>query len=70
MLSEYPEGYSLFVVDLAPQNYDKYYPANRDGNARIELRFAKPLPESVVMLARVSYPSLYDVDYVRNIYLA
>ena len=69
-LSEYPEGYSLFVVDLAPQNYDKYYPANRDGNARIELRFAKPLPESVVMLVRVSYPSLYEVDYARNIYLA
>ena len=69
-LKEFAKGYSLFVLDLSPQNDDTYYPPNRVGNVRIELRFSRPLPESVVMLTRVTYPCLFDVDYARNIFLS
>ena len=66
---EYKEGYSLFTIDLAPQNYDDFYPVMRDGCVRIELRFKSPLPESAVMITKVTYPGLFQIDYARNIYL-
>lgn len=67
---EYQNGYTLFTIDLAPQNYDDFYPVTRDGCVRIELRFKSPLPESAVMLTKVTYPGLFQVDYARNIYLS
>ena len=66
---EYKGGYSLFVIDLAPQNYRDFYPVTRDGCVRIELRFKSPLPESSVMITKVTYPGLFQIDYARNIYL-
>lgn len=66
---EYKAGYSLFKIDLAPQNYDGFYPVNRDGCVRIELRFKSPLPESAVMITKATYPGLFQIDYARNIYL-
>ena len=66
---EYAEGYSLFIFDLAPQNRDAFYPVAREGSVRIELRFKAPLPESCVMLTKVTYPGLFEIDYARNIYL-
>jgi len=66
---DYKDGYSLFAINLAPQNYDQFYPINRDGCVRIELRFKKPLPETVVMITKATYPGLFQIDYARNIYL-
>ena len=66
---EYRDGYTLFVIDLAPQNYDEFYPVTREGCVRIELRFKSPLQESVVMLTKVTYPGLFEIDYARNLYL-
>jgi len=66
---EFADGYSLFIFDLAPQNGDDFYPVTREGSVRIELRFNAPLPESTVMLTKVTYPGLFEIDYARNIYL-
>ena len=66
---EYRGGYTLFVIDLAPQNHEEFYPVTREGCVRIELRFKSPLKESAVMLTKVSYPGLFEIDYARNIYL-
>ena len=66
---EYKDGYSLFVFDLAPQNQQDFYPVTREGSVRIELRFKVPLPESTVMLTKVTYPGLFEIDYARNVYL-
>ena len=69
-LHEFSQGYALFVINLAPENKDgTYYPAIRSGNLRLEITFSESLPESVVMLARVTYPGLFSVDHARNIYL-
>jgi hypothetical protein len=68
-LNEYSEGFTLVHIDLSPQNTEKYYPIHRDGNVRLELRWAKSLPESVIMLARATYPGSYQCDYTRNIYI-
>jgi len=67
---EFGEGYSLFIFDLAPQNGEEFYPVIREGSVRIELRFNSPLPESSVMLTKVTYPGLFEIDYARNIYLS
>ena len=66
---EYKEGYTLFVIDLAPQNHSEFYPVTREGCVRIELRFRSPLEESAVMLTKVTYPGLFSIDYARNLYL-
>lgn len=66
---EFRKGYSLFVFDLAPQNSKDFYPVTREGSVRIELRFESPLPESTVMLTKVTYPGLFEIDYARNVYL-
>ena len=67
---DFPNGYSIFRIDLAPQDGKEFYPINTHGCCRIELRFDKPLPESVVMLAKVEYPGLYELDSSRNVFLS
>ena len=70
-LHEFPNGYSLFVINLSPQNNgEEHYPSIRQGNVRLEVTFSSPLPESVIMLARVTYPGLFSVDHARNVYLS
>lgn len=69
-LEEYAGGYSLFVVPLSPQTGENYYPPARTGSVRIELRFSKPLPESIIMLCRVTYPACLELDHERNVYLS
>lgn len=69
-LKEFGAGYAIFVINLNPQNRDTYFPASKDGNLRIELKFAQPLPESVILLARTTQPSMYEFDYERNVYLS
>lgn len=69
-LKEFGKGYAIFVVNLNPQNRDTYFPTTRDGSVRIELKFARQLPESVIMLTRVCYPAMYSFDYERNVYLS
>ena len=67
---DFPNGYSIFRIDLAPQDGKEFYPINKQGCCRIELRFDKPLAESVVMLAKVEYPGLYELDFSRNIFVS
>ena len=67
-LQEYPSGYSLFVIDLAPQNENRYWPVNRQGNVRLEIRFARPLPEAAILFTKVSFPSEFSLDYSRNVF--
>ena len=68
-LEEFSAGYTLFKIDLEPQKGDSFYPLKRQGGVRIEVRFGKQLHESVVMLARITSPGHFSVDYARNIYL-
>ena len=69
-LKEFGSGYSLFSINLSPQNHNQFFPGARDGAVRIELRFAEELPESVVMITKSTSPGLFQLDYARNIYLS
>ena len=68
-LNEFTRGFSIFRVVLNSQSDSEHFPAIRDGSVRLECRFAEQLQESIVMLAHITMPSSFDVDYTRGIHL-
>ena len=50
---DYTEGYCLYVLEV-----DTYYSFNikRKGHCRLEMKFAKPLPESVTLILYATFP--------------
>ena len=63
---EYKQGYCLYVLDIDP-----YYSFNtkRRGLCRLEIKFAKPLPESVTLLLYATFPEILTIDKARNVYI-
>ena len=67
-LEEFTNGYSIFRVVLNPQNESEHFPSVREGSVRLECRFAEQLKESVIMLAHITQPSSYEIDYTRGVH--
>ena len=67
-LEEFTNGYSIFRVVLNPQNEGEHFPSVREGSVRIECRFAEQLKESVIMLAHITQPGSYEIDYTRLVH--
>ncbi len=63
---EYVKGYCLYVLNLNP-----YYSFNtkRKGHCRLELKFAKALPESVTVVMYATFPEALYIDQARSVYL-
>lgn len=63
---EYIRGYCLYVFDLNP-----YYSFNskRKGHCRLELKFAKALPESVTVVMYATFPEILNIDQARAVYV-
>ena len=65
---EYASGHTLFVYNLDPEfKRGKYLNLVKRANVRLELRFSKPLPETVNVVVYAEHPSLFEVDRSRNI---
>jgi hypothetical protein len=65
---EYAAGHTLYVYNLDPEfKRGKYLNLVKRANVRLELRFAKPLPETVNVVVYAEHPSLFEVDRARNI---
>ena len=65
---EYASGHTLFVYNLDPEfKRGKYLNLVKRANVRLELRFSKPLPETVNVVVYAEHPSLFEVDRARNI---
>nr|XP_022314419.1 uncharacterized protein F54H12.2-like [Crassostrea virginica]XP_022335830.1 uncharacterized protein F54H12.2-like [Crassostrea virginica] len=62
---EYPQGYALYVLDVNP-HVD--FNTKRRGHCRLELRFAKALPESVTLIMYGKFPEMYRIDQSRSVY--
>ena len=62
---DYKEGYFLYVLDVDP-----YYSFNtkRKGHCRLELKFAKPLPESVTLIMYATFPEILHINQARAVY--
>ena len=63
---DYTEGYCLYVLEVDP-----YYSFNikRKGHCRLELKFAKPLPESVTLILYATFPEILHIDASRSVYV-
>ena len=62
---DYQEGYCLYVLDVDP-----YYSfsTKRRGHCRLELKFAKPLPESVTLIMYATFPEMLHINQSRAVY--
>ncbi len=65
---EYGKGFTLFAFDLTPDlNDGSHYNIVKQGNLRLELHFAKPLPETINVMCYGEHDSILEVDRNRNV---
>jgi len=65
---DFANGYTLFAFNLDPEfKRGKYLNLVKRANVRIELRFSKPLPETVNVVVYAEHPGLFEVDLARNV---
>ena len=60
------EGYCLYVLEVDP-----YYSFNtkRKGHCRLEMKFARPLPESVTLILYATFPEILNIDASRSVFV-
>ena len=63
---DYTEGYCLYVLEV-----DRYYSFNikRKGHCRLEMKFAKPLPESVTLILYATFPEILNINASRSVFV-
>ena len=63
---DYTEGYCLYVLEMDP-----YYSFNtkRKGHCRLEMKFARPLPESVTLILYATFPEILNIDTSRSVFV-
>jgi hypothetical protein len=67
----FANGTSLIITDLALQSKQgNFFPLKRESSVRMELSFAKPLPETVILLALIYTPNMFQIDFSRKVYLS
>ena len=65
---EYGKGYTLFAFDLTQDlNDGTHYNLVKQGNLRLELHFAKPLPETINVICYAEHDNIIEVDRSRNV---
>ena len=66
--SDYHEGYTLFAFDLTPDHCPgDHFELIKQGNLRVELHFAQPLPNTVNLVIYAEFESVIDIDTHRNV---
>lgn len=67
--SEYKEGYTLYVADLTPDlaASENHVSIIRSGNIAIDLKFEKPLPETVNLVVYAEYRNVLELDKSRGV---
>lgn len=64
---EYSKGRTLFAFDLCLSNCNRYSSKARKGHTRLDIRFAKPLSESVTVVIMSIMQGLVLIDEPRNV---
>jgi hypothetical protein len=65
----YINGYFMLVYDLTPDlaGSERHTPSTINGNIRIELKFAKALPDAITSLSYLEYDNSIRTDLARNV---
>jgi hypothetical protein len=67
-IEQFAQGYSLFAFNLDPQlKPGNYMNLVAQGNVRLEIRFKKPLPETMVAVIYSERTSAFEIDVARNV---
>lgn len=68
-LEEYPNGYCLAAFDLTPDlsSHEAHWNIIRSGSLRLEVRFEKPLTETITAIIYSEFDNLIEIDNNRNI---
>ncbi len=64
---EYNAGYTLYVIDVEGKHGSVEHSYLKRGHTRLELRFAKPLPEATTVIVYGSFPAALQIDKARNV---
>ena len=65
---DYPNGYTLFAFDLSPDlSAGPHISPIKQGNLRIGIQFAEPLPVTVNCIIYAEFDSLIEIDENRNV---
>ena len=65
---EYMQGFTLFAFDLTPDlNDGGHFNLVKQGNLRLELHFAKPLPDTICVIVYAEFDNIIEVDRSRNV---
>lgn len=63
--NEYAAGYTLYVFDINPC---VDFNVKRRAQCRLELRFAKALPESVTLIMYGKFPEILRIEQSRSVF--
>jgi hypothetical protein len=67
----FANGSSLIITDLALQSKQgNFFPLKKESSVRMELSFAKPLPETIILLALIHTPNMFQIDFSRKVFLS
>ncbi|XP_066478493.1 uncharacterized protein F54H12.2-like [Tiliqua scincoides] len=65
---DYARGYTLFGFDLSPdQECGSHYSLINTGNLRAEIRFARPLPQTVNMIVYGVFDKIIEINHRRSV---
>jgi len=65
---DFDDGYAIFCSDLTPDlSNGGHYNLIKKGNLRLELQFAKALPQSINVVILSEFENLIEVDNQRNV---
>lgn len=68
-IDEYPNGYCLAAFDLTADlsSHEAHWNIIRSGSLRLEVRFEKPLKETITAIIYSEFDNLIEIDNNRNI---
>lgn len=68
-LAEYPNGYCLAAFDLTADlsSHEPHWNIIRSGSLRLEVRFEKPLTQTITAIIYSEFDNLIEIDNNRNI---
>jgi hypothetical protein len=65
---DYDRGYAIYELDLAAKKErNGLFTEQENGHTRFEMKFSKPLPEAATVLMYAKFPSMIQIDHVRNV---
>ena len=64
---DYNKGYTLYLFTVSDDRLEDEVPVERKGHTRLELRFAKGLTESAMVILYAKFPGKIQIDEARRV---